>query len=280
MFLFLFFAFVFGALIGSFLNVCIIRFGTGKTIMGRSSCMVCAQELRWYELIPIVSFTALRGRCARCRTVISKQYVIVETLTGLMSLFFAYTFFFKSTRGMAFANGYTSSLFAFSFIIWCFLIMIGVYDIHHKAIPNIFAVWFIGVSLVMTVFEAIHRNSWHILGTHILAACILSGFFFLIWALSRGRAMGLGDGILAFGIGLYLGIPEGLSAIAYAFWIGAAYAVIRILIQRMGTKRLSGGDKSITMKSEVPFAPFLILGTFISLALESDVFHIFFFFKG
>lgn len=268
----LIFAFVLGAVVGSFLNVCIIRFGTGKTILGRSACMVCARQLSWWELIPIGSFAALRGKCASCKTKLSKQYIIVEILAGCITAFFAYQYILRD------GSGFTLALFGFSVVIWSFLLMIAVYDVYHKAIPNIFVGWFIGVSLVLAVFEAVHEGSWHLLGGHIIAALLLSAFFFLIWGLSRGRAMGLGDGILAFGIGLYLGIPQGLSGIAFGFWIGALYAVGRILYERMGTREFQSGGKRITMKSEVPFAPFLILGAFIALAFHSDVFHILFFF--
>src|SRR3989344_8884577 len=76
--------FLFGLIIGSFLNVVIFRFNTGHTFGGRSGCMTCQNKLCWYELIPMISFFALRGRCRKCKAKISIQYPIVELLSGLI----------------------------------------------------------------------------------------------------------------------------------------------------------------------------------------------------
>jgi prepilin signal peptidase PulO-like enzyme (type II secretory pathway) len=76
--------FVFGSIIGSFLNVLILRFNTGATFGGRSKCFSCGRELRWYDLVPILSFLFLRGRCRFCKSKISLQYPTVELITGLI----------------------------------------------------------------------------------------------------------------------------------------------------------------------------------------------------
>jgi len=80
----LFFIFALGAVIGSFLNVVIFRFNTSRSLSGRSACLYCGKELRWYELIPIVSFLLLRGRCASCKSRLSIQYPLVEFITAVI----------------------------------------------------------------------------------------------------------------------------------------------------------------------------------------------------
>src|SRR3990167_6368979 len=94
--------FVFGAVVGSFLNVVILRLNTGQSVVsGRSKCFTCAKKLKWYELLPIASFVFLRGKCSACKTKISWQYPIIEIITGLLfllifnefSLFFVLYFF-------------------------------------------------------------------------------------------------------------------------------------------------------------------------------------------
>ena len=87
------FIFLLGTIIGSFLNVVIYRFNTGRTIVkGRSICMTCNRTLRWYELIPILSYVMQSGKCLRCKEVISHQYPIVEFVTGLVFVLIAYHF--------------------------------------------------------------------------------------------------------------------------------------------------------------------------------------------
>ncbi|MFA5770995.1 MAG: prepilin peptidase, partial [Patescibacteria group bacterium] len=76
--------FIFGLIIGSFLNVIIFRFNTHRSFGGRSGCMTCQKQLRWYELIPLFSYLGLKGRCSGCKTKISKQYFWVELLTGII----------------------------------------------------------------------------------------------------------------------------------------------------------------------------------------------------
>src|SRR3989344_5580086 len=79
------FVFLFGAVVGSFLNVVILRLNTGQSIVsGRSKCFTCAKKLKWHELLPIVSFVFLRGKCSACKTKISWQYPLVETITGII----------------------------------------------------------------------------------------------------------------------------------------------------------------------------------------------------
>src|SRR3989344_1035853 len=91
-FIFFVLAFIFGLIIGSFLNVVIYRINTRKSLHGRSACMSCQNQLLWYELIPVFSFLGLKGRCRNCKTKISIQYPLVELMTGLIFTFLFFKF--------------------------------------------------------------------------------------------------------------------------------------------------------------------------------------------
>ena len=263
-----FFVFLFGAIIGSFLNVVILRFRTGRGVMGRSGCFSCGKTLSPSELIPIVSFLWQKGRCLECRTRISLQYPIVEFLMGsiVVVLFHIHMVSFSSISLQVLL------FFILDIIIWGLLLAVLVYDMKHMIIPDLWSVTFSVLACIRIALSYIYGN--HSILSAIVGALVLSGFFFILWFISRGAWIGLGDSKLAFGMGLYLGFPVGLSAFAYAFWIGATVALLK-----MGYERVIMHTQSVTMKSEVPFAPFLIIGTFFAFLFQSDVFHIQFFFS-
>lgn len=255
-YLIFFFAFLFGTIIGSFLNVVVFRLKTGKISKGRSICFSCGKHLGSLELIPVVSFLVLRGRCRGCRSPISWQYPFVELLTGL--LFAMTALFVKDT---------------FSFLlvtsIFSVLMVIAVYDMRHKIIPDGLSLLFALLSFVSIIFT--HKEMFWSLSTlwHVLAGPALFLPFFLVWLFSRGAWMGLGDAKLAVGIGFLLGITKGLSAIVIGIWAGALWSLSLMLLQKV-----SGNKKTLSMKSEIPLAPFLILGTIIAYFLEVDVLQV------
>lgn len=239
------FAFIFGAIVGSFLNVVIWRFGTGRSVWaGRSICLFCAAPLRWFELVPILSFIWLGGRCRRCAGKISRQYPLVEF--GTASLFGL------TVWRVGFAPALIPWLLLY-FAAISVLAVIAVYDLRHKIIPDPFVFAFVGLALVKTVVVGRLVSS-------LVAGAALFLFFFLLWFFSRGRWMGLGDAKLALGAGLFLGWPAALSAVALSFWTGAAAGLLFLLFSR-----------SFTIKSEMPFAPFIILGTLTVFFFNVDV---------
>src|SRR3972149_3986585 len=249
--------FVLGAIIGSFLNVTIYRHNTGRGFGGRSFCMSCAKELGWYELIPIMSFLFQKGRCLKCRSKISFQYPIVELLTG-----FVFTAIFASMPHQSVGD------FVPIFYYWAIfsiLIMISVYDIRLKIIPNAPVYTFIVLSLLAPIIMNGALDSQIILS--ILAGLLLSAPFALLWILSDGRLMGLGDAKIVLGLGIMLGLSQGLAAVVLAFWIGAIFMIIILACSRLAPRWSTG----FTMKSELPFGPFLILAALIALVYHFDL---------
>ncbi len=264
--------FIFGAIIGSFLNVVILRYGV-KSLNGRSSCPSCGKKLAWFELIPIFSFLFLRGRCGACGRKISWQYPIVEIITGLLFLLIFNLsageagFQFFTLTGNPPLGGQLFNLL-FLWIIFSLLIVIFVYDVYHKIIPDALVFAFAGISLLRILIDF---NGFS-LTSDLWAGPILAAPFALLWLVSGGRWMGLGDAKLALGIGWFLGLVQGSSAIILAVWAGAFIGLVLVGLSRFAKKkRLSFGGKNFTIKSELPFAPFLILGTVLVFFLGWDV---------
>jgi len=264
--------FVLGLIIGSFLNVVILRMNTAKSLGGRSACMSCLNKLSWYELIPLFSFLGLRGRCRNCKTKISIQYPLVEFATGLIfaSLFLKFQdIFFIST--FLFAITYI-----FYAVLFSLLVVIATYDLRHKIIPDrlslVFGVLaFIGLFFFHATAGQVNVNSFSIFYWHIPTIFnFLSGIFIalpfaLFWLISSGRWMGLGDAKLALGVGWLLGLAGALSGLVIAFWTGAIIGLFLIILK-----------KGYGMKSEIPFAPYLVLGAFLAFIFSLNLFGIVF----
>jgi len=279
MIVFYLFVFIFGAIIGSFLNVVILRYNTGTKILGpkeRSMCFSCAKKLNWYELIPVASFFCLRGRCLSCRTPISWQYPLVEIGTGLI--------FVKIFSDML-AGVFTPFLAVLYAVIWCLLMVIAVYDLRHKIIPDGMAYGFAALSLVSAFVVSSTTGSGFVIPFYsILAGLVFFGFFGGLWFVSGGRWLGFGDAKLVLGVGFLLGLVRGLSALALSFWIGAVVMVGLMMIGQIFLKkewakvvrsvRLRRFLATLTMKSEIPFAPFIILGTLIAFLWNLDIFGV------
>lgn len=262
--LFFIFSFILGTIIGSFLNVVILRHNTGVALDGRSGCMSCGKGLKWYELIPILSYLILGGKCSSCKSRISIQYPLVEFVTGILFLLIFMKFqdlLLLDLDPWAFAIN--TALYAIQISI---LVVIFVYDIYHKIIPDKFSYSFAIVSLVIFFLNGNPGFSTILDLLNLFSGILLFFPFYLLWFFSKGEWIGLGDGKLALGIGWLLGFVYGVSAIVIAFWIGAVVSILIMLIVN-----LKHGSKDITMKTEIPFAPFLIVGTLIELFVQVDV---------
>ncbi len=226
--------------------------------------MSCMSKLVWYELIPVFSFLGLKGRCRTCRTKISIQYPLVEFITGLIfaSLFLKY-------QDLLFSSVF---LFKITYVYYTFLfsilLVIAVYDLKHKIIPDILAFIFGLLAFIGLFFFDSSGNFYpHIPGLlEFLSGILIALPFALFWLVSGGRWMGLGDAKLALGIGWLLGIFTAISGLALAFWSGAIFGVFLIILSK------SKKTGKLGIKSEIPFAPFLVLGAFLAFIFEINLF--------
>ena len=288
-----------GLIVGSFLNVVTFRWGTGRSIIGvgrpasspkaalkarvdsrvsngkkeikypnfvpnahraatpffsaGSACMMCGREIFWYDLIPVLSWIYLRGRCRFCGSRISLQYPFVELMTALLFV----------------TTGFSPLPTLFKLIglaIVSILLAIAVYDLRHTIIPDS---WVWTFNLLAFLFPLLASN-------YSLFAVLAGPFtalpLFILWAISRGKWMGFGDVKLALGIGWLLGAGSGIVAVFLAFIIGAVVGLMLIFFSSELWRKIVWFTPTptsqklmwgFTMKSEVPFGPFLIMSCLI-----------------
>lgn len=241
---------VFGVFIGSFLNVLALRWGTGMPIAsGRSKCFSCGKPLSWYELVPVLSFLAQRGRCWSCKARISWQYPVVELLGGAALL-------------LAYLTAFDIPSFAIMGALLLLYVAICAYDARHKVIPDAFSYTAAALALALVGYRAWVAGAidpWEV-----AAGPVLFAFYGAFWLFSKGRWMGLGDGKLALSVGWALGMSAAIAATLLAFWTGALVAIAAMAFQYVR------GRRGLGMRSEIPFGPFIVLGSALSLAFGID----------
>ncbi len=244
--------FFFGLSLGSFLNVVICRLDTKESILtSRSHCPLCGEILKWYELIPVLSFIIQKGRCRHCGEKISWQYPLVELSTGVL-------FFFIAFNNLN-VDAYQIDVFSIIKTVYlmtmtALLIVVFVYDLKHYLIPDqiIYPAVLISFFFVFASWLVNSGQLSNILYTF-LAAVLGSGFFLFLVLVSRGKWMGMGDVKLAVLMGLFLGWPQILLALFLSFLSGAI----------VGLGLIAGGRKK--MKSQIPFGPFLVGATILTM---------------
>lgn len=208
--------FIFGITIGSFLNVCIYRIPLHQSIVTVSShCMTCGRKLKWYDMVPVFSWLLLGGKCRSCKSKISIQYPVIESLNGILYVVICLV------NGMnLFSLIYclmTSALLTLSLIDW------RTYEIP----PGINAFLFIlGVAAAV-----LDRGN---LLSHLAGMVCISGFLGILYLISRGRAIGGGDIKLMFACGLILGWKQIILAFLLGCIIGSVIHLIRIRVQGEG----------------------------------------------
>lgn len=271
-------AIVFGLLIGSFLNVVALRLNTGKSLGGRSVCFSCGKQLSWYELVPVFSWLIQHGKCRSCYSRISPSYLFGESLTGIIFGLITARGLFISPVDM-FSYNYLVAT-GFLFVVFSILMVILIYDIRHKIIPDSLSFIFSLISFISLFFFELSSDGFLWTGfhiptiTHFLAGILIPLPFVLLWVISKGRWIGLGDPKLMIGIGWLLGITYGISAIFISFWIGTLFALSIITVNWLFKKTLLRTGKKSIMKEELPFAPFLIIACLVTLVFHLNLFII------
>jgi leader peptidase (prepilin peptidase)/N-methyltransferase len=244
------FIFAFGAIIGSFLNAVIFRLWTKESIAGgRSHCMACRHTLGPLDLVPIVSWLLLRGKCRYCEAAISRQYLAVEAVTGA-----AFVLAANATLGVESAGDAVQlSTLLLYWAAASVLIIVFVYDLKYMLILR-------SVTFPAAIIAAL-ANLW--LGMSwmsILGGVATGGGFFLLQrAVSRGTWVGGGDVNLGWFMGALLGWPMVAVALFMSYVMGAV----------VGVGLLAG--KKAGMRTEVPFGTFLSVGTFVTLLWGKDI---------
>ena len=233
------YAFLIGCIVGSFLNVCILRIPQGTSIVSPPSrCPQCRRSIRWFDNIPVVSFLILRGKCRYCGKPISRQYVLVEVLTGAFAVAIYRSF------------PLTEALIYFIFV--SALIVVTFIDLEHQIIPDVISLpgVIIGFfcSFALTRITYIDSLFGIALGGGILLAVALIYYFIM-----KAEGMGGGDVKLLAMIGAFLGAQAVIATIFISSFFGSAVGLAIIA--------LKGKDR----KYAIPFGPFLAMGAVIYL---------------
>jgi leader peptidase (prepilin peptidase)/N-methyltransferase len=240
------FSIILGAMVGSFLNVCIYRLPNEESIIWpRSHCPACKKMIRFYDNIPLISYLLLRGRCRHCKGSISIQYPLVEGITALSSLFL----FMKFGPSLS---------YLIYFALVASLIVITVIDLYHQIIPDGISLPGIGVGLLTSLV-----NPQITFFNSLMGILLGGGSLFLVatlyeWIFKR-EGMGGGDVKLLAMIGAFLGWKAVILTILLSSLIGSITGILIMI--------LKGKD----FKYAIPFGPFLSLGAVITLFYEESL---------
>lgn len=236
------FSFIFGSVIGSFLNVLILRLPKNKSVIfPRSTCPKCKTLISWYQNIPLLSYISLKGKCASCNKKISFQYFLVELISALITLVL-----FK-TMGL-------NIEMIFSLIVFYVLIVLSFIDLKYKAVPDYLLLMLLFISFFATQFDLIEalKNAFIFSGAFVLLNFILSFYIQNIKAkilkdetLKEQEALGEGDIPVLAAMAIILGLEAALIAI----FLAAFFAIIPSVYSQFIKKDI-----------QTPFIPYLALG--------------------
>jgi len=243
--------FIFGACIGSFLNVCIYRLPLKKSIVfPGSACPKCGHKLSCFENIPIISYLFLKGRCSKCKTKISFIYPLVEILTALFALFLWIKF------------GLTISFFIY-FIFVCALIVITFIDINYRIIPDVISLPGIVFGFISSFF--LPNISWL---DSLLGILLGGGILYIVtwgyYLATKKIGMGGGDIKLLAMIGSFLGWESIPFVIFISSLTGSLVGITYILIKKRGKNY------------KIPFGPFLAFGALVHLFFSDEILTIYY----
>lgn len=247
--------FIMGAAVGSFINVVISRSLVHEQwVKGRSYCDHCRKPLRWFDMFPLLSYLALGGRSRCCHQKLSISHPVVEFLTGTLFVwwFWGGSLFFQLTKAP-----FQIIQPAFWLIVGLLLLIIFFIDLWYMIIPD----WAVGGLFVITL---LYRLALTITGVMIredlfftlLASAVIGLFFFLLWKI---KGMGFGDVKFSVSMALLLGWPLILVGLFLSFIIGALVGVAAVLLKKK------------TLKQAIPFGPFLVIGTVMTLVFGDQL---------
>jgi leader peptidase (prepilin peptidase)/N-methyltransferase len=244
--------FFLGAAVGSFINVLIDRTMLGEDwVRGRSHCDNCHKELKWYDMIPVLSFIYFRGKSRCCRVPLTYRYPIVEILVGVL-------FVWWIAVGFWFFQLVNAPLIVIQPAFWLMtgvlLAILALADLFYGVV--LMPVVWLG-TIITIIYRLVLWNYGAYQSSDLLLSILLATsffvFFYLLWKITKGKGMADGDMYVAMYMGLLLGWPKGLVAMMLSFVLGAIEGVFLILAKISGRK------------DSVPFVPFIIAAMVISL---------------
>ncbi|MBU0613811.1 prepilin peptidase [Patescibacteria group bacterium] len=238
---------VVGMFAGSFVNILVFRTNEKKGLLEKSTCLSCKEKIALLDVIPVLSFIRLRGRCRKCSSAIHWQYPVVEMMTGILfGLFFARTWL---GIGIPDFVSFQELILVFlrDIILSVFLLVIFIYDFKYEVILDRYSLPAILIAILFNVALGCNAVSM------ILGALLIGGFFAFQFLVSKGRWIGGGDIRLGVLMGFLLGVEVGLVALFLSYIIGSFVGIWLIFTKRR------------KLESYVPFGTFLSASTIICM---------------
>ena len=253
-FFYSFLIFVFGICLGSFVNVCIHRLPKNKQIInGRSFCPKCKKKINWYDNLPIISFLFLSGKCRKCKKVIPIRYLIVELITGIIFL-------------LIYSSLDNFSSIIFLSILSLIFITIFFIDLENFIIPDSLNFSIIGLALIKNFLPNFNTSIIHEINQSIIGGIVgylsIWIIIFLYKTFKKIDGMGLGDAKLMAGIGLLFG----WQSIPFVLFVSSILGLIFVIPSLL--------KKQKTMRTEIPFGPFIILACLIYFTYGSVIYDL------
>ena len=253
--MFYFLSFLFGASIGSFVQVVATRLHVAPIMKSRSKCLSCGEVLRAYDLIPMFSFIFVRGKCRHCHSSYGISSLVIEVLFGIVYMLL-YHFVLL---------GQSSLLTTFLWLLYYSLLfvtlgVIALYDRAHTYIPVSYLFSYCILTLLMLIIRFINEP----ISLNLLAPLVVAFPFLLVWLVTKGKGLGFGDVLLFLGVGAFFGIAQGFAVLLISIWVGALVGIGIYLLRR----------KDGIKNTAIPFVPFIVLAFLIVLFTDIDIFSI------
>ena len=241
-----FLIFILGACLGSFSNVCIYRLPKNKQIVsGRSFCPRCKKNINWFDNLPLISFLILNGKCRKCKKVISLRYFIVEIATGIIFL-------------LIYLNYNDLSTIIFLSVLSLIYIIIFFIDLENFIIPDSLNFSVMAIALFKNFLPNFNTSFIHEINQSIIGGMVgylsIWLIIYLYKVIKKIDGMGLGDAKLMAGIGLLFG----WQSIPFVLFVSSILGLIFVVPSLI--------KKEKTMRTEIPFGPFIILACLIYFA--------------
>lgn len=254
-----FLSFIFGASLGSFANVVADRLRVKPIFGGRSMCLNCSKKLSWHELIPIVSFLKQKGRCNKCNSKLSGLYLWSEIVAGFLVAtlpvaILQYVDILSDPKNLYYA---IFLFFVISFTI-AFSIAIIIYDLRHMLVPFEIALILLLIGMISTIVRQ------YIYGFNVydfFSGAIVAAPYTFLYLFSKGKWVGMGDVFIYAAFGFIFGLPIGSTMFFYSVWLGAVVSLMLVIMYK----------REYSLKSEIPFTPFIIIGGLLAFYTHSDI---------
>jgi len=260
--------FLFGGALGSFAGVAVDRLYVRPFLTGRSHCDKCGRTLSWFEMLPVLSYIFLKGRCRKCRTKIGSETFFLELAGGALAVI-VFKFYILSyfVFPLVTKSVITGVLFFLLFaVLYIILAVIFAYDLRHKLVPMNFALTLVIVGVAFEVYRAFNYMTYYGGINQFFYLDLFSGFlialpFLIFYLVSGRRGVGLGDIVIYFGVGYLAGFTFGISILAISVWLGALVSVLLMIIK----------PKKYNKTSKIPFTPFIVIATVIVMLFQVDI---------